>query len=95
MLRTLISFLDAGYSLGTCLNLLERLSKDVRISQLKRSLEDGHTLEEAFMRVEWDPLFLEYFIFQAIEKSLGLPHRLICLCDALYFFCIILFASSN
>ena len=63
MLRTLISFLDAGYSLGTCLNLLERLSKDVRISQLKRSLEDGHTLEEAFMRVEWDPLFLEYFIF--------------------------------
>ena len=80
ILRELISFLEAGYSLNTSLELLTKITEDARILQLKKFLSEGQTLEEAFSKLNWDPLFLEYFIFflrsgqlkEALQQSLNI-----------------------
>lgn len=80
ILRELISFLEAGYSLNTSLELLTKITEDARILQLKQFLSEGQTLEEAFSKLNWDPLFLEYFIFflrsgqlkEALQQSLNI-----------------------
>lgn len=80
ILRELISFLEAGYSLNTSLELLTKITEDARILQLKQFLSEGQTLEEAFSKLNWDSLFLEYFIFflrsgqlkEALQQSLNI-----------------------